>query len=309
MQPHVAGFRIADCSQTAGKLPLPDADIVIVSAQAGRTTGDRRFAGCAIWGRSNRRAVRSAAIAAGPGAARRAGLCCRARGTARLGRGMNGFAPISMPRSLPRAAGRRAGLAADRDVAAYRMPGVSSAAQLIPARHGGVLVSAGECIVRRESMRQTMSLRRWSYTARRRRRDRRAWLRLDHHARRRRARYRQGVGDVARDVVRATHDLSRLQATRRSREALAAMFALAPDRSMPTPHSAHREAATRAAVEGEKRATRSRRCCVRWPGRVHQQRDRGATGRSRAPARSSRCRPNAPPYSTPWLRWAPGRGA
>ena len=64
---------LADCAQSAGKLPLPDADFIAMSrAQARRAAGDRRPAGPATSRRSSRSAGRRRAIAA----ARR---MCRAR--------------------------------------------------------------------------------------------------------------------------------------------------------------------------------------------------------------------------------------
>ena len=145
LQDRPAGLWIADCSQTAGKLPLPDADLIIVSAHK---LGGPPGIGALL--------------------ARDLGLLDPTGGQERGYRGGT--------ENLPGALGFAAALEAPRDwfadkanlrakldgailagggeivahrspriatIASYRMPGVSSAAQLIRLDMAGFAVSAG----------------------------------------------------------------------------------------------------------------------------------------------------------------------
>ncbi len=145
VQPHVAGFRIADCSQTAGKLPLPDADIVIVSAHK---LGGPPGIGALL--------VRDLGVIEPTGGQERG----YRGGTENLPGALGFAAALEAPRDW--VAGMEQ-LRADLDAAiiaaggevvaqgspriatigAYRMPGVSSAAQLIRLDMAGFAVSAG----------------------------------------------------------------------------------------------------------------------------------------------------------------------
>ncbi len=145
LQNRPAGFRIADCSQTAGKLPLPDADLIIVSAHK---LGGPPGIGALL--------VRDLGLLDPTGGQERG----YRGGTENLPGALGFAAALEAPRDwftdMPalRATLDEAILAGGGEIvahhspriptiASYRMPGISSAAQLIRLDMAGFAVSAG----------------------------------------------------------------------------------------------------------------------------------------------------------------------
>jgi cysteine desulfurase len=139
------GLLLADCAQTAGKLPLPDADFIVISAHKfGGPPGAgallvRDFAALAPVGgqeQGYRFGTENVPAILGMAAALEAGSdWLAAAATLRAG----------LDAAIVAAGGEVVAAAAQRipTIAAYRMPGVGSAAQLIEFDMAGVAVSAG----------------------------------------------------------------------------------------------------------------------------------------------------------------------
>jgi len=145
LQPAVAGFRIADCSQSAGKLPPPDADLMIVSAHK---LGGPPGIGALL--------VRDLGMIAPTGGQERG----YRGGTENLPGALGFAAALEAPRdwfaAMPALRGTLDAAILEHGgeivagtspriptIAAYRMPGVSSAVQLIRLDMAGFAVSAG----------------------------------------------------------------------------------------------------------------------------------------------------------------------
>jgi cysteine desulfurase len=145
LQAPPAGFRIADCSQTAGKLPLPDADLIIVSAHK---LGGPPGIGALL--------VRDLGLLDPTGGQERG----YRGGTENLPGALGFAAALEAPRdwfadmadlratldaTILAAGGEIVAQHSPRipTIASYRMPGVSSAAQLIRLDMAGFAVSAG----------------------------------------------------------------------------------------------------------------------------------------------------------------------
>ncbi len=145
LQNRPAGFWIADCSQTAGKLPLPDADLIIVSAHK---LGGPPGIGALL--------VRDLGLLYPTGGQERG----YRGGTENLPGALGFAAALEAPRdwfadmadlrtTLDEAILASGGEIVARHspriptIASYRMPGVSSAAQLIRLDMAGFAVSAG----------------------------------------------------------------------------------------------------------------------------------------------------------------------
>lgn len=145
LQGATPGFRIADCSQTAGKLALPDADLIIVSAHK---LGGPPGIGALL--------VRDLGLLDPTGGQERG----YRGGTENLPGALGFAAALEAPRDwFAEMADLRAKLDAAilagggeivahhtariPTIASYRMPGVSSAAQLIRLDMAGFAVSAG----------------------------------------------------------------------------------------------------------------------------------------------------------------------
>ncbi len=145
LQGPAAGFRIADCAQTAGKLPLPEADLIIVSAHK---LGGPPGVGALL--------VRDLGLLDPTGGQERG----YRGGTENLPGALGFAAALEAPRdwfddmSALRATLDEAILAGGGEIvaqnapriptiASYRMSGVSSAAQLIRLDMAGFAVSAG----------------------------------------------------------------------------------------------------------------------------------------------------------------------
>ena len=145
LQGPAASFRIADCSQTAGKLPLPDADLIIVSAHK---LGGPPGIGALL--------VRDLGLIDPTGGQERG----YRGGTENLPGALGFAAALEAPRdwfaemAALRSTLDEAILAGGGEIvahkspriptiASYRMPGISSAAQLIRLDMAGFAVSAG----------------------------------------------------------------------------------------------------------------------------------------------------------------------
>ncbi|WP_416365658.1 aminotransferase class V-fold PLP-dependent enzyme [Sphingomonas aerolata] len=145
LQPPTATPRIADCAQTAGKLPLPDADMIIVSAHK---LGGPPGIGALL--------VRDLGLLDPTGGQERGyrggteNLPGALGFAAALEAPRDWFAPLAELRAELDAAilangGEIVAQASPRipTIAAYRMPGVGAAAQLIRLDMAGFAVSAG----------------------------------------------------------------------------------------------------------------------------------------------------------------------
>lgn len=145
LQTRPPGFWIADCSQTAGKLPLPDADLLIVSAHK---LGGPPGIGALL--------VRDLGLLDPTGGQERG----YRGGTENLPGALGFTAALEAPRdwfagmtdlrrtldaAILAGGGEIVALHSPRipTIASYRMPGVSSAAQLIRLDMAGFAVSAG----------------------------------------------------------------------------------------------------------------------------------------------------------------------
>ncbi len=145
LQPATASPRIADCAQTAGKLPLPDADLIIVSAHK---LGGPPGIGALL--------VRDLGLLDPTGGQERGyrggteNLPGALGFAAALEAPRDWFAPLADVRAELDAAilsnrGEIVAQASPRipTIASYRMPGVGAAAQLIRLDMAGFAVSAG----------------------------------------------------------------------------------------------------------------------------------------------------------------------
>lgn len=139
------GLLLADCAQTAGKLPLPDADLIALSAhKLGGPPGIgalllRDFALIEPVGgqeQGYRYGTENLPAVLGMAAALEAGEAWMERAE-RL--------RITLERSICEAGGEVIGAASPRipTIGAYRMPGVASATQLIAFDMAGIAISAG----------------------------------------------------------------------------------------------------------------------------------------------------------------------
>jgi cysteine desulfurase len=145
LQGSATGFRIADCAQTAGKLPLPDADLVIVSAHK---LGGPPGIGALL--------VRDLGLLDPTGGQERGyrggtenlpGALGFAAALEASSDWFDGMADLraTLDEAILAGGGEIVAHHAPRipTIASYRMPGVSSAAQLIRLDMAGFAVSAG----------------------------------------------------------------------------------------------------------------------------------------------------------------------
>jgi cysteine desulfurase len=139
------GLLLADCAQAAGKLPLPDADMIAVAAHKfGGPVGTgalllrdwAMIAPCGGQERGYRSGTENLPAALAMAAALEAGRGWLVEAT-RL--------RALLEREIAAAGGHAIAAASDRiaTIGAYRMPGVPSAAQLIRFDAMGIAVSAG----------------------------------------------------------------------------------------------------------------------------------------------------------------------
>lgn len=138
------GALLADCAQSAGKLPLPDADMMIVSAhKLGGPPGIGallvRDPGSLRAGGGQERGYRAGtenlpgALGFAAALAARGGREHLAELRARLDEGVRAAGGMAVADVGPRIA----------EIASYRLPGLSAAAQLIQLDAAGIAVSAG----------------------------------------------------------------------------------------------------------------------------------------------------------------------
>ena len=139
------GLLLADCAQTAGKLPLPDADMIAISAH--KFGGPPGVGALLLRGLAMVEAVGGQEQGYRPGTENLPGILGMAAALEAGREWMQEAAGLRdrLEAALERAGGEVVAQASERiaTIGAYRMPGVASNAQLIQFDMAGIAVSAG----------------------------------------------------------------------------------------------------------------------------------------------------------------------
>lgn len=142
---HRGGLLLADCAQTAGKLPLPDADFIAIAAH--KFGGPPGVGALLLKDYASLQPVGGQEEGYRPGTQNLPGILAMAAALETGNGWMEQAAALRtrLEEAIIGAGGEAVGGASERiaTIGAYRMPGVSSNAQLIRFDMAGVAVSAG----------------------------------------------------------------------------------------------------------------------------------------------------------------------